>query len=287
MTKKALGKGLDALFSSEVSVNEYDENFSHDNIRYIQIDQIIPNPDQPRKTIDTDELNELAESIKEKGILQPILLTPHNGNYMIIAGERRFLAAKKAQLTKIPAIIKSFSDEEMLEIALIENIQRKDLNPIEEAIAISQIIEKGSYTHEDIAKRLGKSRVYVTNVTRLLRLPMSIKTKLLEGKLTRGHSMPLLQIDDETIVQEIADRVINEGLSVRETEELVKKYSKGENTPKNEVNSKESQTDPFIKEIEEKLSYKFDTKVKINGSLEKGKIVIEYFTRDQLEKLLS
>ena len=224
MTKKALGKGLDALFSSEVSVNEYDENFSHDNIRYIQIDQIIPNPDQPRKTIDTDELNELAESIKEKGILQPILLTPHNGNYMIIAGERRFLAAKKAQLTKIPAIIKSFSDEEMLEIALIENIQRKDLNPIEEAIAISQIIEKGSYTHEDIAKRLGKSRVYVTNVTRLLRLPMSIKTKLLEGKITRGHAMPLLQIDDEAIVQEIADKVINEGLSVRETEELVKKY---------------------------------------------------------------
>lgn len=287
MTKKALGKGLDALFSSEVSVNEYDENFSHDNIRYIQIDQIIPNPDQPRKTIDTDELNELAESIKEKGILQPILLTPHNGNYMIIAGERRFLAAKKAQLTKIPAIIKSFSDEEMLEIALIENIQRKDLNPIEEAIAISQIIEKGSYTHEDIAKRLGKSRVYVTNVTRLLRLPMSIKTKLLEGKITRGHAMPLLQIDDEAIVQEIADKVINEGLSVRETEELVKKYSKGENTTKKEVKSKESQTDPFIKEIEEKLSYKFDTKVKINGSLEKGKIVIEYFTRDQLEKLLS
>lgn len=287
MTKKALGKGLDALFSSEVSVNEYDENFSHDNIRYIQIDQIIPNPDQPRKTIDTDELNELAESIKEKGVLQPILLTPHNGNYMIIAGERRFLAAKKAQLTKIPAIIKSFSEEEMLEIAVIENIQRKDLNPIEEAIAISQIIEKGSYTHEDIAKRLGKSRVYVTNVTRLLRLPMSIKTKLLEGKLTRGHAMPLLQIDDEAIVQVIADKVINEGLSVRETEELVKKYAKGENTPKKEVKSKESQTDPFIKEIEEKLSYKFDTKVKINGSLEKGKIVIEYFNRDQLEKLLS
>ncbi len=288
MTKKALGKGLDALFSNEIPVyNEY-EITSIEGIQYIPIDQINPNPDQPRKTIDETELNELAESIKEKGVLQPILVMPVNGRYLIVAGERRYLAAKRANLQKIPAIVKQFKEEEILEIALIENIQRKDLNPIDEAFAINQIIEKCSLTHEQVAKKLGKSRVYVTNVTRLLKLPLIVKTKIIENKITRGHALPLLQLEDEKQIIEIAERIEKEGLSVREVEKLVKKESveKGEKYKKGNITTTDN-GDPFIKDLEEKLTYKYNTKVQIQGTLDKGKIIIEYFSKDQLDSFLS
>lgn len=226
MSKKALGKGLDALFSSEIPVYDETEISNIEGIQFIPIDQIYPNPDQPRKTIDEEDLNELSDSIKEKGILQPILVTYKNGRYLIVAGERRYLAAKKANLQKIPAIVKQFNDEEILEIALIENIQRKDLNPMDEAFAISQIIEKSSLTHEDLAKRLGKSRVYVTNATRLLKLPTIVKTKIIENKLSRGHALLLLQLEKEEDIIQLADKIEKEGLSVREVEKLVKNYPK-------------------------------------------------------------
>jgi len=285
MSKKALGKGLDALFSSEMPVYDETEISSIKGIQYIPIDQIVPNPDQPRKTIDENELNELADSIKEKGILQPILVIPKNGTYLIVAGERRYLAAKRADLLKVPAIVKQFNEEEILEIALIENIQRKDLNPIDEAFAISQILEKCSLTHEQVAKKLGKSRVYVTNVTRLLKLPTIVKTKILENKITRGHALPLLQIEDENEIIAISEKIEKEGLSVREVEKLVKNYG---NTKENYniKESKKQEIDPFIKDIEEKLTYKFNSKVHLQGNLEKGKIIIEYYSKDQLESFL-
>lgn len=287
MSKKALGKGLDALFSSEIPVYDEIEISKIEGIQFIQIDQIIPNPDQPRKTIDEEDLNELSESIKEKGILQPILVTSKNGKYLIIAGERRYLAAKKANLQKVPAIVKQFNDEEILEIALIENIQRKDLNPMDEAFAISQIIEKSSLTHEQLAKRLGKSRVYVTNTTRLLKLPTIVKTKIIENKLSRGHALPLLQLEKEEDIIRLAEKIEKEGLSVREVEKLVKNYSKnidGEHSKKSSI--KEKPLEPFIKDIEEKLTYKFNTKVQIQGTFDKGKIIIEYYSKDQLESFL-
>jgi len=290
MSKKALGKGLDALFSNEIPVYDETEVKSFDGIQFIPVDQIVPNPDQPRKTINEEDIDELAESIKEKGILQPILVVPKNGNYLIVAGERRFLAAKKANLLKIPAIIKQFNDDEILEIALIENIQRKDLNPIDEAFAIAQIIEKYSITHEELAKRLGKSRTYVTNVTRLLKLPTIVKTKILENKLSRGHALPLLQIEDENEIIMVADKIEKEGLSVREVEKMVRDLTKNQN--KNKDNDQTDKTDkgidlePFIKEIEEKLTYKFNTKVHLQGDFNKGKIIIEYFSKDQLESFL-
>ncbi len=290
MSKKALGKGLDALFSNEIPVYDETEVKSFEGIQFIPVDQIVPNPDQPRKTINEEDIDELAESIKEKGILQPILVVPKNGNYLIVAGERRFLAAKKANLLKIPAIIKQFNDDEILEIALIENIQRKDLNPIDEAFAIAQIIEKYSITHEELAKRLGKSRTYVTNVTRLLKLPTIVKTKILENKLSRGHALPLLQIEDENEIIMVADKIEKEGLSVREVEKMVRDLTKNQN--KNKDNDQTDKTDkgkdlePFIKEIEEKLTYKFNTKVHLQGDFNKGKIIIEYFSKDQLESFL-
>ncbi len=287
MSKKALGKGLDALFSNEMPVYDETQAASIEGIQYIQIDLIMPNPDQPRKTIDDEELNELADSIKEKGILQPILVTQKNGKYLIVAGERRFLAAKRANLTKVPAIVRRFNEEEILEIALIENIQRKDLNPIDEAFAITQLIEKCSLTHEQVAKKLGKSRVYVTNVTRLLKLPTIVKTKIIENKITRGHALPLLQLDDESKIIEISEKIEKEGLSVREVEKLVKNLS--ENKEKKDIvkNKKEEDIEPFIKDIEEKLTYKFNTKVYLQGNLNKGKIIIEYYSKDQLESLLN
>lgn len=287
MTKKALGKGLDALFSNEVPVYDETEIKSIEGIQFISIDQIVPNPDQPRKTISDEDINELAESIKEKGILQPILVVPKNGSFLIVAGERRFLAAKRANLSKIPAIVKQFNDDEILEIALIENIQRKDLNPIDEAFAIAQIIEKYSYTHEELAKRLGKSRTYVTNVTRLLKLPTIVKTKIIENKLSRGHALPLLQIENEEDIITIADKIEKEGLSVREVEKIVRDYSKNKKIEnKNNENKKENGNEPFIKEIEEKLTYKFNTKVHLQGNFEKGKIIIEYYSKEQLESFL-
>ncbi|MCR4421745.1 MAG: ParB/RepB/Spo0J family partition protein [Spirochaetales bacterium] len=287
MTKKALGKGLDALFSNEIPVYDETEVKSIEGIQFIQIDNIVPNPDQPRKTISDEDIDELAESIKEKGILQPILVVPKNGNFLIVAGERRFLAAKRANLSKIPAIIKQFTDEEILEIALIENIQRKDLNPIDEAFAIAQIIEKYSITHEELAKRLGKSRTYVTNVTRLLKLPTIVKTKILENKLSRGHALPLLQIEDENEIIMVAEKIEKEGLSVREVEKLVRDYSKKKiKDEDNNRTDKEKELEPFIKEIEEKLTYKFNTKVHLQGNFNKGKIIIEYFSKDQLESFL-
>lgn len=286
MTKKALGKGLDALFSNEIPVYDETEINTIEGIQFIPLEQIIPNPDQPRKIINDEELTELSNSIKEKGILQPILVVPKNGTYLIVAGERRYLAAKRANLNKIPAIVKNFNEEEILEIALIENIQRKDLNPMDEAYAISQIIERCSLTHEQVAQKLGKSRVYVTNVTRLLKLPTIVKTKIIENKISRGHALPLLQLEKEEDIISIAEKIEKEGLSVREVEKIVKNYSSDVEKENKKIKKNKDEEEPFIKDIEDKLSYKFNTKVHLQGNFEKGKIVIEYYSREQLNSFL-
>lgn len=284
MNKKALGKGLDALFSlQDVSVSNAPVAPAGERVDFLDISVIVHNPDQPRKKINMDEIEELADSIKSNGVIQPIVVIKKDDHYMIVAGERRYLASKKAGLTKIPAIIKSFSDEEILEIALIENIQRSDLNALEEALAFNHLIDKYSVTHEDLAKKLGKSRVYITNTSRILKLPVSVKTKVMDGKLSKGHAITLLQLENEKDIADVAEKIEKEQLSVRETEQLVKKYSAGETVKK----EREKQEDPDMKTIEEKLMYKYNTKVSIKGSVNKGKIVIEYYNREQLEQFLS
>lgn len=282
MKKKALGKGLDALFNSfEMGINEEEIK---ENVLFIDISQIERNPEQPRKHINNEDIEALATSIKSNGLIQPIIARKlENGKYIIIAGERRYLASKLAGLEKIPVIVRNIEKEKMLEIALIENIQRENLNPIDEANAFNILIEKLNLTHEELSKRIGKSRVYITNSIRLLKLDFDIKELLIEGKISKGHAIAILQIEDKSAQKKLIEEVINKKLSVRELEKIIRKRRKIKKIEKAEKRKKS----PFINEIEQKLTYKFNTKVEIKGDLNKGKIIIEYFSKDFLENLLN
>lgn len=223
--KRALGKGLEQLFSNEVIdfdnfekkiVNETNEK----DIVEIPLTEIRSNPYQPRKDFDEESLQEFAESIKEHGVIQPIIVKKSIKGYELIAGERRTRASKMAGKETIPAIIRDISDQEMMEIALIENIQRKDLNPIEEAEAFSKIIESGNMTQDEAAKKFGKSRSYITNLLGLLRLPEKVKGYVCDGKISMGHARVLSKLENPEQIIELADKIIEDGLSVRETEKL-------------------------------------------------------------------
>lgn len=265
--KKGLGRGLEAL------IGEEEEHL----IENIPIDKIIPNPKQPRETLNPESLQELVESIKSVGLLQPILVRPKGEMFEIIAGERRYHAAKVAGLKEIPAIIKDIDDQTAWDIALTENLQREDLNPIEKAKAFQYYIETFNVTQEELAKRLSISRSEVTNFLRLLQLPLDIQEEVRRGNLTYGHARALLGIDDPYIQKLLAQKVINERLSVRETEDLVKKKK-----IKSDVDL------PEIKSFEEKLERHLGTKVRIlPKSPTKGKITIEYKTLEEFEKIIS
>ena len=233
MNKKSLGRGLSSLLSeTQIDLNnDQDMNFVEEpkNIKrsktlsLIPIEKIQPNRNQPRKTFSEEELTELKNSIESKGLLQPIIVREKGGYYEIVAGERRWRAAQLAQLHEIPALIKELTDIEVLEIAIIENIQRSNLNPYEEALGYKQLLEKFNYTQEELASNLGKSRVYITNLTRLLNLPDSVLKFLKDGTLTAGHARALIGVDKAL---EIAKSIVKNELSVRETERLVKECSK-------------------------------------------------------------
>ncbi len=214
--KGGLGKGLEALFG------ELDDFEKENRITTIALDLIESNPFQPRENFDEKGIEELAESIKEKGVIQPIIVREHGDKYQIVAGERRFLAAKKAGLSSIPAIIKDITDEESAEIALIENVQRKDLNPIEEALAYKRLIENFHYTQEELAKRIGKDRATIANSLRLLNLPEEIIEKIKRGLITAGHARAILSLKDEGEQKRLAEEIIEKKLSVRESERLAK-----------------------------------------------------------------
>jgi len=262
--EKRLGRGLSALISSQ------DES----KIQEIEMERIIPNPNQPRETIDIETLSNLSQSIKEKGILQPILVRRKDDKYEIIAGERRYLSAKSAGLSKIPAIILEVSDQEAFEISLIENLQREDLNPIEIAKAFQNYIDKYNVTHDELAKKIGISRVEVTNIIRLLQLPIEIQEEVRRGNLTYGHARALLSIDEPSLQRNIAQKIIKDKLSVRETENLVKR-------------SKELEEIPEIKVLERRLQEYLGSRVKIFPKTpEKGKIVIEYKNIEELESII-
>ncbi len=229
---KALGKNLDELMFGI-------EEKSDDNVKEINIDKLIRNENQPRKHFDEEKLNELAESIKEKGVIQPIIVSPFEDKYVIIVGERRWRAAKKAGLQEIPCIIKDYAEFEKLEIALIENIQREDLNPIEEATAYEELIKHLNITQEELAKKIGKSRTTITNTIRLLKLPKNIQNEIIEGNLTEGHGRYLLSLDEEKTITEIAKKIKDEKLSIREVEKIISKIKKGEKEIKNPKKKRE------------------------------------------------
>lgn len=282
MSKRGLGKGLGALIPT-TNLVQYDPE--KDTITEIVIEEIIPNSFQPRKNFDSEKLAELAASIKEHGVLQPVIVRPHSNGYELVVGERRLRASKILGLEKIPAVIKTLSDQEMTEIALIENIQRQNLNPVEEAKAYKRLVEEFGMTQEEVSKRLGKSRPFVANYIRILNLPPNILDFLEEEKISFGHARALLGIEDNKIQLEIANQVVNKQLSVRETEQLVKKTlntksSKG----KREKNIKE--TSPIFNDIQERLCLKFSTKVNIKDEGNKGKIEIEYYNHEDLQRII-
>jgi len=282
--RKALGKGLEQLFSNEV-INF--DNFEKDIIKEaksneileIPLDEIRSNPYQPRKSFNDETLNELAQSIKEHGIIEPIIVKKAIKGYELIAGERRSKAAKIAGLTTIPAVIKNFNDQEMMEIALIENIQREDLNPIDEAIAYENIIKISNLTQEEFAKKFGKSRSHVTNMLGLLKLPEQTKTMVQENKISMGHARSLSKISDEQKITELANKVVNESLSVRELEQIISE----ENLPKKNKVNRETDVKNFRNTIYERIMReKVGTKVKIKGK----KIEIPYDSDKDLERIL-
>lgn len=279
--KKGLGKGLDIFFSDSPSV-ELDKK---EGVIEVKITEIEPNKKQPRKTFDKEKITALSESIKEHGIIQPIVVIKNeNGMYSIVAGERRWRAAKEAKLRTVPVIIKEYSKEQSAQIALIENLQREDLNAIEEALGYRALMDEFGMTQEEVSTKIGKSRSAVANSLRLLALDDVTKKLLSEGLISGGHARALLAVENSVIRGELAQRIADEGLSVRDAEALAKKASADK--PKSRP-TKKSAFQIELDSIGEKLSDKFGTKVKISSGSRKGKIEIEYYGNDDLDRILS
>lgn len=281
--RHGLGKGLDSMIPDKITNNMSVENADVSRETLISINDIEPNKGQPRQNFDEDSLQELAESIRQYGVIQPLLLQKRDNFYEIIAGERRWRAARIAGLKKVPAIIKDYSTQEIVEIALIENIQREDLNPIEEALAYQKLITEFQLKQDEVAEKVSKSRVAVTNSLRLLRLGPNVQQMLIEDMISSGHARTLLAIEDKELQYNIATKILDEKLSVRETEKLVKKIL--ENKPVKTITKKENNA--IYKDIEEKIKSIVGTKVNINKKAnDKGKIEIEYYSKADLDRII-
>lgn len=280
---KGLGRGIDALFGDYTELEEIDVN--SEVVKEISLEEIRPNPYQPRKIFDEEALNELADSIRSSGVFQPIILRESTvKGYEIIAGERRFRASKLAGKATIPAIIRVFDEERMMEVAVLENLQREDLTSLEEAEAYDMLMKKLKLTQEEVAKRLGKSRPYIANYLRLLGLPDSVKKMLQNEEISMGQARTLLGLKDKKQISKIANRVVRDNLTVRQLEQLVIQL----NQPKEKVQDKpKAEKKPYyIRESEERLMDKFGTAVQISEKGEKGIIEIEYLSVDDLTRIL-
>ena len=295
-----LGKGLDALIPNKAggpskepakktrsAVVKKDKPTEKDNLaaeRLVKISSVEPNLNQPRRHFDEDALQELSESIKQYGILQPLLVSDKKDYYEIVAGERRWRAAKMAGLKEVPVVVKEFTDQEIVEISLIENIQREDLNPIEEAMAYKRLMEEFHLKQDEIADRVAKSRTAVTNSMRLLKLSSKVQEMVIADMISAGHARALLGISDEALQETTAMKVFDEKLSVRETEKLVKNLVSPAKKVKTERNTAE---DAIYESLEEKMKGIMGTKVSIQRKKNnKGKIEIEYYSRDELERII-
>ncbi|WP_055669979.1 ParB/RepB/Spo0J family partition protein [Desnuesiella massiliensis] len=276
MSKKfGLGKGLGALIPEEEKSEETKGNL-------ISINLIKPNVDQPRKEFDKEKIMNLANSIKEHGIIQPLILKKQNESYVIVAGERRWRAAKEIGIKEIPAIVMELTDKQVLEISLIENIQREDLNPIEEAKAYKKLLEDFDLTQEELSTKIGKSRVAITNTLRLLNLDEMVQQFLIEGIITEGHGRALLALPNLNMQHEICKKIIDENLSVRDTERVIKNLL----NPQSKEDKKKVETQPYLNDVKSKLENHFGTKVVINAKKNRGKIEIEYYSNDDLQRIL-
>lgn len=271
---KGLGKGINALFPGEnLTKNE--------SVSQINISEIKANPYQPRKIFDNAALDELSESIKEHGILQPVVVRKAGKRFELVVGERRFRAAKLAKLDEIPAIIKELTDQQMMELAILENLQREDLTPIEEAEAYQKLMEALNLTQEQLAFRLGKSRPHIANHVRLLALPKEVRQMISDKKLSMGHGRTLLGLRSKKIIPETADKVVKDNLNVRQLENLVQRLN--EDVPRETIEKKK---DIFIEEKQSELRDRFGTNVQIKKNKNKGKIEIEFFSEEDLERIL-
>ena len=280
MAKKfTLGKGLSALIPEET-----EENMKENSKLLISINKIKSDEEQPRKLFDSEKIAELAESIKTHGIIQPLILRKHmEDQYIIVAGERRWRAAKMAGLKEVPSVIMELTDRDILEVSLIENIQRQDLNPIEEAIAYRKLLTDFNITQEELSKRIGKSRVAIANTIRLTNLDDRVQQYIIESIITEGHGRTLLAISDKQKQYELAQQVIDEKLSVRELERLIKKLTEEDEREKVIWSS---DLNPYYKEITNQLQNYFGTKVNILNKKNKGKIEIEYYSEEDLQRIL-
>lgn len=288
--KSGLGKGLDSLITNKVgtrSASEEKEQEEKEKADFmVKITKVEPNREQPRKKFDEDALLELAESLKQYGILQPLLVQKRDDYYEIIAGERRWRAAKLAGLKEVPVIVKDLSDQEIMEISLIENIQREDLNPIEEAHAYKRLLTEFNLKQDEVAERVSKSRSAITNSMRLLKLCDKVQQMIIDEKLTMGHVRPLIGIEDPEEQYAIAQKIFDERLTVRETEKLLKKIQKEKENPKKKEDSSVSM-DFLYENLEEQMKQILGTKVNIHPKKNnKGKIEIEYYSQDELNRLL-
>lgn len=303
MAKKGLGKGLGAIFGEDVvkenkeetekkakakaeakAAEEMDEK---GRILMLKLDLVQPNKEQPRKTFDEEKINELAESIKNYGVLQPLLVQKNDSFYEIIAGERRWRAAKAAGLKEVPAVLKEYSKQEAMEISLIENVQRADLNPIEEALGYRQLIDEFGLTQEEIAVRVAKSRTVITNTMRLLKLDEQIQNMLVQGVITSGHARALLSLEDIQMQLKAAKEILDKKLSVRETERLVKRLQKEASGEKKEEKKKDETLALIYQDLEDRMKSVMGTKVSIhNKDKNKGRIEIEYYSEAELERIV-
>ncbi|MFR2318113.1 MAG: ParB/RepB/Spo0J family partition protein [Enterocloster sp.] len=303
MAKKGLGKGLGAIFGEDVvkenkeetekkakakaeakAAEEMDEK---GRILMLKLDLVQPNKEQPRKIFDEEKINELAESIKNYGVLQPLLVQKNDSFYEIIAGERRWRAAKAAGLKEVPAVLKEYSKQEAMEISLIENVQRADLNPIEEALGYKQLIDEFGLTQEEIAVRVAKSRTVITNTMRLLKLDEQIQNMLVQGVITSGHARALLSLEDTQMQLKAAKEILDKKLSVRETERLVKRLQKEASGEKKEEKKKDETLALIYQDLEDRMKSVMGTKVSIhNKDKNKGRIEIEYYSEAELERIV-
>ncbi len=295
--KKSLGKGLGALFADVPGedvgqvrdiVSEIEQSgkpaSDKKNVVFLKLVEIEPNKNQPRRAFDTEKLEALRSSIAEHGVIQPILVTPtQNGTYKIVAGERRWRAAKLAGLKEMPCVIRDFQEQTVMELALVENLQREDLNPIEEAEGYLGLMEQFSLTQDEIAQKVGKSRSAVANALRLNHLVPQVKKLVIDGALTQGHARALVSVEDPDRQLALAEQVVQNGLSVRQVEALVagKAIERKKTTAK-----KASLLTRYYKEVEDTLSARLGTKVVLRDGAKKGKIEIEYYSKDDLERIL-
>ena len=283
--KGGLGKGLDSLITDKnISINAKTNPQEKESAIKVKITKVEPNKEQPRKSFDEDALIELSESIKQFGVLQPLLVQDKKDYYKIIAGERRWRAAKMAGLKEIPVIIKNFTEQEVVEISLIENIQRENLNPIEEAIAYKRLLTEFNLKQDEVAERVSKSRTAVTNSMRLLKLDEKVQQMVIDDMISTGHARALLGIEDKEKQYQIAQEIFDKKLSVRETEKLVKKMQKEKIAPEKE--KLDEKTLVAYHDVEEKMKAIFGTKVSINAKdNKKGKIEIEYYSMDEFNRI--